>query len=402
MKKMGSEVMVKVNSKFAKSLKAGYPLIVKQAINDLQALTEEGVIVKLIDEDNRFIGKGYYGKQNKGYGWVLTQNEHEKIDQLFFEKKIKAAVDTRKMFFNDQDTDAFRLFNAEGDGIGGVTIDYFDGYYLINWYSKGIYKFNEYVLSSLKKLVNYKAIYQKKRFNTDGQYIEEDGFVAGERGQFPIIVKENGVNFAVYINEEAMVGVFLDQRDVRRTIRDQYAKGKTVLNTFSYTGAFSVFAALGGAAKTTSVDLANRSLSKTIEQFSVNGIDYEAHDIIVEDVFNYFKYAVKKKKTFDMVILDPPSFARSKKYTFSAAKDYKNLLKEAIAITEENGLIVASTNCATFDMKKFKGFIDVAFKESNVKYAIKEEFSLPSDFRTSKQYREGDYLKVVFIRRLNN
>jgi 23S rRNA (cytosine1962-C5)-methyltransferase len=402
MKKMGSEVMVKVNSKFTKSLKAGYPLIVKQAINNLQALTEEGVLVKLVDEDNRFIGKGYYGKQNKGYGWVLTQNEHEKIDQLFFEKKIKAAVDKRKLFFNNQETNAFRLFNAEGDGVGGLTIDYFDGYYLINWYSEGIYKFSEYVLASLKKLVDYKAIYQKERFNTDGQYIEEDGFVAGERGQFPIIVKENGVSFAVYINEEAMVGVFLDQRDVRRTIRDQYAKGKTVLNTFSYTGAFSIFAALGGAAKTTSVDLANRSLSKTIEQFSVNGIDYEAHDIIVEDVFNYFKYAVKKKKTFDMVILDPPSFARSKKYTFSAAKDYKNLLKEAIAITEENGLIVASTNCATFGMKKFKGFIDTAFKESNVKYAIKEEFSLPSDFRTSKQYREGDYLKVVFIRRLNN
>jgi 23S rRNA (cytosine1962-C5)-methyltransferase len=402
MKKMGSEVIVKVNSKYTKSLKAGYPLIVKQAINNLQALTEEGVLVKLVDEDNRFIGKGYYGKQNKGYGWVLTQNENEKIDQLFFEKKIKAAVDNRKLFFNNQETNAFRLFNAEGDGIGGVTIDYFDGYYLINWYSKGIYKFSEYVLASLKRLVDYKAIYQKKRFNADGQYIEEDGFVAGERGQLPIIIKENGVNFAVYINEEAMVGVFLDQRDVRRTIRDKYAKGKTVLNTFSYTGAFSIFATVGGATKTTSVDLANRSLSKTIEQFSVNGIDYEAHDIIVEDVFNYFKYAVKKKKTFDMVILDPPSFARSKKYTFSAAKDYKNLLKEAIVITEDNGLIVASTNCATFDMKKFKGFIDSAFKESNVKYAIKEEFSLPPDFRTSKQFEEGNYLKVVFIRKLSN
>jgi len=211
--------------------------------------------------------------------------------------------------------------------------------------------------------------------------------VVGERGQFPIIVKENGVNFAVYINEGAMVGVFLDQRDVRRTIRDKYAEGKTVLNTFSYTGAFSIFAALGGATKTTSVDLANRSLGKTIEQFSVNGIDY-------------FKYAVKKKLTFQMVILDPPSFARSKKYTFSAAKDYKNLLKEAIAITENDGVIVASTNCATFDMKKFKEFIDEAFKETKVNYSIIEEFSLPDDFRTIKQYKEGNYLKVVFISKL--
>ena len=120
------------------------------------------------------------------------------------------------------------------------------------------------------------------------------------------------MNFAVYLNDGAMVGVFLDQRNVRKQIRDKYAKGRTVLNMFSYTGAFSVFAALGGASKTTSVDLANRSLSKTIEQFSVNEVDYEAQDIIVEDVFLYFKYAAKKKMKFDMVVLDPPSFARSK------------------------------------------------------------------------------------------
>ncbi len=118
-----------------------------------------------------------------------------------------------------------------------------------------------------------------------GMYKDEDGFVMGERGEFPLLVKENDVQFAVYLNEGAMVGVFLDQRDVRKRIRDKYAEGRTVLNTFSYTGAFSVFAALGGAARTTSVDVANRSYGKTIEQFSVNGIDFDAHDILVEDVF---------------------------------------------------------------------------------------------------------------------
>lgn len=397
---MSSEVVLKVKSKFANKFKEGYPLIFKDAIMNLNVLKEEGVVVKLVDEKSRFIGKGYYGKQNKGYGWVLAQNENEKIDQSFFEKKIRAAIEKRNELFNDPDTTAFRVFSAEGDGIGGLTIDYFDGYYVINWYSRGIYKFNQHVLDSLKSLVNYKAIYQKKRFNTDGQYIDEDDFVLGDRGEFPIIVKENGVNLAVYLNDGAMVGVFLDQREVRRTIRDKYAKGKTILNTFSYTGAFSVFAAVGGAVKTTSVDLANRSRAKTIEQFTVNGINHEAQDILVEDVFNYFKYALKKQLKFDMVILDPPSFARSKKYTFSAAKDYSNLLKGAIAITEEQGIIIASTNCATFDMIKFKGFVDEAFQEMKGKYQILEEFSLPQDFRTNQQFKEGNYLKVVFIKKI--
>ncbi|WP_100618341.1 class I SAM-dependent rRNA methyltransferase [Bacillus cereus] len=397
---MRSEVTVKIKPKFIKEIKSGYPLILKDAIQNLNDVREEGTIIKVVDEKNQFIGKGYYGKQNKGYGWILTRKESEQINQSFFESKIKSALHKRKQFYKSSDTTAFRVVNGEGDGLGGLIIDYYDGYYVVSWYSEGIYTFRDEIIAALQKVANFKGIYEKKRFDTKGKYIEGDDFVAGERGEFPLIVKENGVNFAVYLNDGAMVGVFLDQRNVRKQIRDKYAKGRTVLNMFSYTGAFSVFTALGGASKTTSVDLANRSLSKTIEQFSVNEVDYEAQDIIVEDVFLYFKYAAKKKMKFDMVVLDPPSFARSKKYTFSAAKDYKNLLKETIAITENNGIIVASTNCSAFDMKKFKGFIDTAFKEMNGKYKMLEEHSLPEDFRTIDQFKEGDYLKVVFIEKI--
>lgn len=391
---------LKIKQKFVKDYKNGYPLISKESIVNSKDFIYEGTIINLVDERNGFIGKGYYGKQNKGLGWVLSLKEHEKIGPKFFEDKIKQAIEDRQQFYNSSDTTAFRVFNGEGDGIGGLTIDYFDGFYLISWYSEGIYQFKDWVIQALENLVEFKGIYQKKRFDTKGQYIEEDDFVMGDRGQFPIIVKENGVNFAIYLNDGAMVGVFLDQREVRKLIRDKYAYGKTVLNTFSYTGAFSVFAAVGGASKTTSVDLANRSLEKTKEQFKINGIDPATENIVVEDVFHYFKYAVKKNLTFEMVILDPPSFARSKKHTFSAEKDYKNLLKEAITITKNDGVIVASTNCSTFGMNKFKGFIDTAFKELGGQYKLMEEFSLPNDFKTTKQFKEGNYLKVVFIRKI--
>ncbi len=380
-------------------MKSGNPIILKDAILNIKDLHTEGMHIKLVDERGGFIGKGYYGKQNKGYGWILTRTENESIDGAFFQQRIMKAFGKRKSLFENEETTAFRVFNGEGDGIGGVTVEYFAGYYVINWYSLGIYQFKDEIINAITSQFPYKGIYQKKRFAEDGKYVEEDDFVIGERGEFPLIVKENGIHFAVYLNDGAMVGVFLDQRDVRKAIRDRYAQGKTVLNTFSYTGAFSVAAALGGATKTTSVDLANRSKSKTIEQFSVNGIDYEAQDIIVEDVFHYFKYAVKKNLKFDLVILDPPSFARSKKVTFSAAKDYTNLLKQAIAITADDGVIVASTNSAAFDMKKFKGFIRQAFQECNEKYEILEEYRLPEDFKTIKEFPEGDYLKVAFIQK---
>ncbi|QHJ69524.1 class I SAM-dependent rRNA methyltransferase [Planococcus halotolerans] len=395
---MKQEITIKLKDKAKTEIAGGYPLITKDSLENIDQLKEEGAILNLTDSKGSFVAKAYYGNQNKGVGWVLTSNESEKIDQAFIERKLIEALRRRPEMFNNPETTAFRLFNGEGDGFGGVIIDYYDGYFLVSWYSEGVYSFKEEFVAALKNVAEFKGIYEKKRFDTKGQYIEDDDFVAGERGEFPLIVKENGVNYAVYMNDGAMTGIFLDQREVRKAIKEKYAEGKTVLNTFSYTGAFSVAAALGGADKTTSVDLAKRSNAKTIEQFSVNGIDYENQDILVMDVFNYFKYAKRKELKFDVVILDPPSFARSKKYTFSTSKDYTNLMKEAIAITEDKGIIVASTNSASFGMKKFKGFIDRAFKDLGKKYTIVEEYSLPPDFRVDPKFKEGNYLKVLFVK----
>ncbi len=398
---MHKEINLTIKSHFVNKYKDGYPLITKESIENFEKLSDEGTILNLFDNKRKFIAKGYYGIQNKGHGWVLSRTKDEKIDVNFFTKKIQDAIKYREDFYSDKNTTAFRVFNGEGDGIGGLTIDYFDGFYLITWYSLGIYEHKIDILETLKDSVKYLGIYQKKRFDGNGKYLDDsDDFVYGKEAPQPIIVKENAVNFAIYLDDGPMVGVFLDQREVRDAIRNKYAKGKTVLNTFSYTGVFSVFATLGGAKKTTSVDLAKRSLSKTQEQFEINDIDIKSQDIIVEDVFSYFKYALRKNLLFDLVVLDPPSFARSKKHTFSVTKDYVKLLKETIQITEKDGVIVASTNYANFGMKTFKDFITKAFKELNGKYKIEESFSLPKDFKVCDKFKEGNYLKVVFIRKI--
>ena len=398
---MPKEINLTIKDDYVYKYKESYPLITKEAIVKWDGVCE-GDILNLYDTKKRFVVKGYFGIQNKGHGWVLTSKRDETVDIEFFKRKIRSAIEYRKDFFRSSETTAFRLFNGEGDGVGGLSIDYFAGYYLITWYSLGVYELREIILEALKGLVDYKGIYQKKRFDGKGKYLEDrDDFLFGESAPKPLVVKENGVNFAIYLDDGAMVGIFLDQREVRKTIRDKYAKGKNVLNTFSYTGAFSVYAALGGAKNTTSVDLAKRSLVKTTQQFELNAIDLKKQDIIVEDVFNYFKYAVRKKLLFDMVVVDPPSFARSKKMTFSANKDYVKLLKEVIQITNKNGIIVASTNSANFSMMIFRDFITKAFKELKGKYTIEERFSLPKDFRVLESFKESNYLKVVFIRKLS-
>ncbi|MBL4730695.1 MAG: class I SAM-dependent rRNA methyltransferase [Sulfurimonas sp.] len=397
---MDKEIKISIKPDYVQKYKDGYPLIHKESIDSLEKLENEGSILDLYDSKSQFIAKAYYGIQNKGCGWILSLDKETNINTAFFAQKIKAAIEYRKEFFDDKSTTAFRIFNGEGDGVGGVTIDNYDAYYVITWYSLGIYEFREMIFEALKQSVAYKGIYEKKRFDTKGKYLDDSGdFLFGQKAPEPLVVKENGVNFAVYLDDGAMVGIFLDQKNVRKRLRDTYSKDKTVLNTFSYTGSFSVYAALGGAKKTTSVDVAKRSLSKTREQFEVNKI--EEQEIIVEDVFNYFKYALRKKLLFDVVVLDPPSFARSKKRTFSAKKDYVSLLKEAIAITSENGVIIASTNAANFSMMTFRDFIKKAFKELRLEFKVEESYSLPKDFRVSSDFKEGDYLKVVFIRKLS-
>ena len=399
---MHKEVDVIIKPRFIDEYKDGYPLILKESILNWEKISKEGTILNLLDNNKKFIAKGYHGIQNKGFGWVLTNIKNQKIDVEYFKTKINEAITYRKDFYNDNATTAFRVLNGEGDRVGGLTIDYFDGFYLLTWYSLGIYQFKDQILEALKSEVSFKGIYQKRRFDTKGQYLEGDNdFVCGEEAPTPLIVKENNVNFAIYLDDGPMVGVFLDQREVRKTIRDKYAKDKTLLNTFSYTGAFSVFAACGGALKTTSVDLANRSRAKTQEQFEINNIKVEDQEIIVQDVFDYFNFAVKKGFKFDIVVVDPPSFARSKKRTFSVAKDYVKLLKEIIQITNKNGIIIASTNCANFGMLTFRDFISKAFKESHKKYQIEESFFLPKDFKVIDEFRESSYLKVVFIRKLS-
>ncbi len=389
---------MKINNKYIAKYKKGFPLLFTEALESPNLLPEQGSIIDFTDYRGNFICKGVIGKQNKGLGWILTLNQNENIDIDFFHQKLKSAIDFRADFFDDNSTNCFRIFNGEGDGIGGFTVDYFAGFILINWYNEGIYKYNNEIVGSLEKLLKVKGFYEKKRFSKNSKDLEETSFVKGSQAPDPLIVHENNLKFAIHLEDGAMVGVFLDQREVRQKIQQQYAKNKSVLNAFSYTGAFSIFAAKGGAKSTTSVDLAKRSLQKTKEHFSINNISLEDNRIVVEDIFSYFKYAVRKELKFDMVILDPPSFARSKKIRFSAAKNYPALLKEAISITRESGVIVASTNCSTFDIKKFESFILEGFDGDNTRYKIIERFKLPADFRTNPEFQEGNYLKVIFIR----
>lgn len=361
--------------------------------DDLLQVKDTQDWVSFVDSQGKIVGTGYLGKQNKGIGWVLAFEDCP-INKDFFEAAFAKAKAKRSAYYGSEETDAFRIVNGEGDHLGGLTIDLYREFAVFSWYNETLYQNKSLLIQAFQQVFpEVKGAVEKIRFDSD---LPESAAVYGEETPEPLIVKENGVHYATYLNEGLMTGIFLDQKEVRGQLAEGLSAGMTVLNMFSYTGAFSVAAAMGGATKTTSVDLAKRSLEKTKEQFAINGFDPEKQKIHVMDVFGYFKYAKKKELTFDMIILDPPSFARNKKKVFSVAKNYGELVTDSLAIMNEEGLLIASTNAANLSQKKFQQMIEEAMDQAQVTYQCIQEYRLPSDFAVDPNFLEGNYLKVFF------
>ncbi len=224
----------------------------------------------------------------------------------------------------------------------------------------------------------------------------ESAHLFGEVAPETFIVKENSVNYEVFLNDGLMTGIFLDQHDVRKALSSGQASGKTLLNMFSYTAAFSVAAAIGGARETTSVDLAKRSRELSQAHFKANQIDTSNHHLIVMDVFDYFKYAKRKGLSFDIIVIDPPSFARNKKHIFSVSKDYHKLIAEALEILNPEGQIIASTNASNLTVEQFKKQLLKGF--GNRKPQSMSLQQLPKDFTINQSDERSNYLKVFTIK----
>lgn len=384
---------LQVTKKAEHKFKKGYPLIQKEDLQQVPAPLPTDWLT-LIDSKGQRLAEGYLGEQNKGIGWLLSW--HGPINQSFFQQLFEISREKRTSFEKDSLTTAYRLFNGEGDGIGGVIIDRYADYAVFSWYNETLYQKKAELLTAFRTVYpDIIGAYEKIRFSTKD--LPESQFLYGEQAPDPLLVTENGVQFATYLNEGLMTGIFLDQKEVRGRLVDGFAVGKTVLNMFSYTGAFSVAAAMGGAVVTTSVDLATRSLPKTTEQFEVNHLNLAPQKIIVMDVFDYFKYASRKGLSYDMIILDPPSFARNKKKVFSVAKNYGELVKDSIDILTDKGTLIASTNAANLSLAKYQKMVITALQEKNVRYKITDTYQLPADFQVNPNFPEGNYLKVLFI-----
>ena len=381
---------IRVSKRVEKKLAKGLVLLEASDLADVNLKDQE---VEVHSQEGNFLGTAYLSQQNKGLGWFVSIDKVT-FNQAFFETLFRQAKEKRSAYYQDELTTAFRLFNQEGDGFGGLTVDLYGDYAVFSWYNSYVYQIRQTISEAFRQVFpEVLGTYEKIRFKGLDY---ESAHVYGQEAPDFFTVLENGVLYQVFMNDGLMTGIFLDQHEVRGSLVDGLAMGKSLLNMFSYTAAFSVAAAMGGASQTTSVDLAKRSRELSQAHFQANGISTDDHRFIVMDVFEYFKYAKRKDLTYDVIVLDPPSFARNKKQTFSVAKDYHKLISQSLEILNPEGIIIASTNAANVSRQKFTEQIDKGFAGRS--YQILNKYGLPADFAYNKKDESSNYLKVISMK----
>lgn len=381
---------IRVSKRVEKKLAKGLVLL---EASDLENVNLKDQEVEVQGQEGNFLGTAYLSQQNKGLGWFVSKDKVA-FNQAFFETLFRKAKEKRNAYYQDDLTTAFRLFNQEGDGFGGLTVDLYGDYAVFSCYNSYVYQIRQTISEAFRQVFpEVLGAYEKIRFKGLDY---ESAHVYGQEAPDFFTVLENDVLYQVFMNDGLMTGIFLDQHEVRGSLVDGLAMGKSLLNMFSYTAAFSVAAAMGGASQTTSVDLAKRSRELSQAHFQANGLSTDEHRFIVMDVFEYFKYAKRKNLTYDVIVLDPPSFARNKKQTFSVAKDYHKLISQSLEILNPGGIIIASTNAANVSRQKFTEQIDKGFAGRS--YQILNKYGLPADFAYNKKDESSNYLKVISMK----
>ena len=305
---------------------------------------------------------------------------------------LVAAEEFRESLFGEE-TNAFRLINGEADGFPEVIVDSYDGNLLAQWQTAVAARDEAGLIERLQKGSTPRAIHAQLATK---QERTAPKLVSGHDVEERTPIRENGVAYLIHFGEGLATGLFLDQRENRRRLRAMPLRGKTVLNTFAYTCAFSVGAADAGA-RTTSVDLSKNYLEWGRENFRANGIDPAAHDFIFGDAFEWLRRFARRGQRWDVVIVDPPTFSTTKKgRVFQAARDYEELAMLAIPLVAADGWMLCSTNQRTLGPEQFEKSISTAAKRCGRVTESLEFETQPFDFRVAP--KERPYLKTFWAK----
>ncbi|GAC1564752.1 MAG: class I SAM-dependent methyltransferase [Ktedonobacteraceae bacterium] len=381
------------------SLQNGHLWIFSGALQQPPHWIEPGGLVDVKSATGQFVARGYYNPQTDIAIRLLTRDSKEAIDHDFVRRRIHCAAALRQVFEADK-TNAYRLVNAEGDGLPGLIVDRYAEILVTQIHTLGMEQLRQQVIEGLMEETGARGLLLRNDSQArrrEGLDVEVPQVVAGAVPT-QVAIRENGVLFLVDPWEGQKTGFFLDQRDKREALR-KYSRAKRLLNCFSYSGGFSIYAALTSSeTRVTSIDISEPAIEAARQHFVLNGLDPNQHAFHTADVFDYLEQAQAQGELFDVVVLDPPAFARTQNTRAQALKAYRRLNTLGMQVLRPGGILLTCSCSGVVGMDDLLGILSQVAQHLQRTVQVLEMYTHGVDHPINLAMPETAYLKAVFCR----
>jgi 23S rRNA (cytosine1962-C5)-methyltransferase len=380
-------------------IELGHPWIIADAYTKKWPAGEVGDLVELTDPSGRFLATALLDPKDRIVARVLSR-QRMRLDSKWLKKRLQRAVALRRDHADLEDTNAYRLVNAEGDGLPGLTVDCYADFLMVQIYCSGWRKHLKLVTQVLDELIQPAGIYEKARpqntreLESEGDKKKYGQLLAGKPAPDPLLVLENGLTFHVSLERGLNTGLFLDQRKNRSDLIRR-VKGKRFLNLFSYTGAFSVAAAAAGASLVTSVDASPSYMDIARANFNANRLNPRRHEFVTGDCFAVLEEMGRQQKCYDVILMDPPSFSTTSKSRFTTRGGTSDLVAAALKLLKEGGVLIASSNHQKVDVAEYLKELRRGALQAGTTLQVASLAGQPEDFPYTVTFPEGRYLKYA-------
>jgi 23S rRNA (cytosine1962-C5)-methyltransferase len=376
-----------------------HPWIFSGAVQQVTGSIEDGDVVAVRDAHGRYLGHGYLNRQSQIVVRLLTWDPEETIDDAFWERRILAAVARRAPLEQAPLTTAYRLIYAEADLLPGLIVDRYSDYLAVQLLTLGTDRRREAIVEALSRALSPAGIYER----SDVDVREQEGLplvtgvLAGEAPPPEIEVQEVGHRFLVDIAGGQKTGFYLDQRENRRAVA-RYAAGREMLDAFSFTGAFSVYAAAAGAGPITQLDSSGEALAFARRHMALNGLDRPDDTYEEGDVFEVLRLYRDQGRSFDLIVLDPPKFAPTRSHVQRAARAYKDINLLALKLLRPGGMLFTFSCSGGVEADLFQKIVFGASIDAEREVQIVEQLSQGPDHPVLLSFPESAYLKGLACR----
>ena len=382
-----------------KSLQHRHPWVFASAIREVQGNPQSGETVLIRSADGEDLALASFSPSSQIRARVWTFDTSKKIDTDYLREQVNNALELREAVIREGQTTAMRLIHGESDNLPGLIVDRYNDTLVVQVTTPGIEYHRADLIDILSGLEGCKRIYE--RSDVDVRELEGlapvKGLLNGPALNGPLEIEENGLKFLVDLEGGQKTGFFIDQRDNREYLR-HVAKGKTVLNCFCYTGAFSVYALAGSAESVLSMDSSEPAMEQVKTNLALNGLGEEKSELMTADVFTALRKFRDSRRSFDIIILDPPKFAPTTAQADKAARGYKDINLLAFKLLNPGGLLFTFSCSGGVSRELFQKIVAGAALDAGVNARIVAQLSQSADHPIALNFPEGSYLKGLVCR----